>query len=142
VAHADAAVAPEPGPAEDRPGRSRRRKKPVGGSARAALTSLLHAGPTPADPFGGGALDIFDVLERVENHHAATAVGEPAGGLAVPEPAPPPRPAPLAETAEDAVAAGDGEADVAEPLVGAPMRPVVIGENAPAAERKRGWWRR
>jgi len=113
-------AAPTEAPA--RRGRSRR-KKPADSTAQAELAPLPYAGPTPADPFGGG-LDIFDALERVESLHA----GSTAGPVAPPE-------------AVDGAANTDA-AGVGEPAVGAPVQPVVIAENAPAAERKRGWWRR
>ena len=134
------ATAAEATPAENAPRRSRsRRKKPVDGPAQAELAPLAYAGPTPADPFGGGALDIFDVLERVESLHVAAAA-VPAVAVAITESVVPQTPAAPAES-EPATAVA-AEATSSEPVIGAPIQPVVIDETAPAAERKRGWWRR
>ncbi len=146
-------VAAEPAAAEERPRRSRsRRKKPVEGAAQPELAPLPYAGPTPADPFGG-ALDIFDALERVENAYAAAPAGQAAGspeGARVENPAgspvaQAPEPLPPAATppvAHETIAAGSDEPATTEPVVGTVVQPIVIGEATPAAERKRGWWRK
>jgi ribonuclease E len=43
-----------------------------------------YVGPTPADPFGGAAMDIFDVLEQAEQRaEAAPAPAEPVVGPAI-----------------------------------------------------------
>jgi ribonuclease E len=115
----------------------------------------VYSGPTPANPFGGDGFDIFDVMDRAEAIAAAPvrsaapaeapeAVAEPlaepapgatamAGPLAVePETGLSEPPAPAPETATDSRAEP-------EPLV----KPIVIGaDEAPVAEKKRGWWRR
>jgi ribonuclease E len=146
AAPATATVAPptsvEAAAAETAPRRGRsRRKKPVDGAAQAELAPLAYAGPTPADPFGGGALDIFDVLERVESLHATAA--SPVAPVAANEPVVSHTPAlpdvhePAAEEPAEAAAGSPNE-----PVIGAPVQPLVIGETAPVAERKRGWWRR
>jgi ribonuclease E len=117
--------------------------------------SPVYSGPTPANPFGGDGFDIFDVMDRAEAIAAAPvrsaapaeapeAVAEPlaepapeatvmAGPLAVePETGLSEPPAPAPETATDSRAEP-------EPLV----KPIVIGaDEAPVAEKKRGWWRR
>jgi ribonuclease E len=153
----------------------------------------LYAGPTPADPFGGQAFDIFDVLERAEQEAdrqmaapPVVAAPEPApvavpdvvvADLIVtttPQPAPEPEavaepgpvsdPEPVVEQSHEPVAAPEAmpipepapkavtevvaEAPVQlapandtapEPLV----KPILIGgAEEPAAEKKRGWWRR
>jgi ribonuclease E len=122
-------------------GRSRR-KKPVDSAVQAELAPLPYAGPTPADPFGGGALDIFDVLERAESLQA-TSVSAPANKIVANAEGAPQIPMLLGtpdvevEKLAEAVAASESE-----PFIGAPVQPVVIGEAAPATERKRGWWRR
>jgi ribonuclease E len=181
-----------------RGGRRRRRDASDGGVETVAEPGAeqpelppIYTGPTPANPFGGQAFDIFDVLEQAEQ-----AAGRPFASA--PEPAP--EPAPLAEPApEPAPAAGPApepalateaalepvselptappqdiasrfaaEPGVAEaeptiaaepqPVTDAPappvpandatpeplVKPIVIGgqEDAPAAEKKRGWWRR
>jgi ribonuclease E len=38
----------------------------------------VYAGPTPADPFGGRAFDIFDVMDQVERAAEAMPVARPA----------------------------------------------------------------
>jgi ribonuclease E len=131
-----------------------------------------YIGPTPADPFGGQAFDIFDALERAEAE-AATPVSPPTLPRVIepeiaPEPVPDlaPEPAPALETAQAGPEAMDA------PLVGgigaqedlqvaaiAPEAPAASREDAtpsepaikpvlvdatttPPAERRRGWWRR
>ncbi len=96
----------------------------------------VYTGPTPANPFGGHAFDIFDVLDRVEETAAAPA--RAAAPTEEPEPAaePEPEPAPPSESAPESVAASKAEP---EPLI----QPIVIGAGeASAVEKKRGWWRR
>ena len=82
----------------------------------------VYAGPTPADPFGGQAFDIFDVLEQAEQRAAAAVhVAEPAAPQPEPEP-------------EVVVAAVEPVAKVVpEPEVVAPVEtaPVVVAESVP-----------
>jgi ribonuclease E len=104
----------------------------------------VYSGPTPANPFGGHAFDIFDVLEQAEEPVPATAVPaappEPEPAQTQEEPAAEP-PAPLLESEPvpepESVAAAN---DVApEPAV----KPIIIGsEQDVVVEKKRGWWRR
>jgi ribonuclease E len=114
----------------------------------------VYSGPTPANPFGGHAFDIFDVLDRVESTAVASlhaTIVEPAMEPE-PEPAPPPVVEPVSAPAETSIAE-----PVTEPLpepvpelvaIGSnepepAIKPVVIGNGeAPVAEKKRGWWRR
>ncbi|HBK08254.1 MAG TPA: ribonuclease E/G, partial [Acetobacteraceae bacterium] len=158
----------------------------------------VYAGPTPADPFGGRAFDIFDVMDQVERaaeaqpaprpvaateivnatapepegHEpvfadAAPEIAEPVAEVAVP--VEPPAPEIVAQATQDVVntTAAEPMAEVAlaepEPSVGVPaaaevaaeaataeepkseplIKPIIIGsEEPPAAEKKRGWWRR
>jgi ribonuclease E len=127
----------------------------------------LYVGPTPADPFGGQALDIFDMLEQAE-------LGiEPA--LAPPEPASTERPpttdaalppahaeemadasVPLTDAAQGgppAEAQGIPPGSSPEPVsplvpandvaAGPQIKPILVGaEEEPSAEKRRGWWRR
>jgi ribonuclease E len=127
-----------------------------------------YVGPTPADPFAGQALDIFDLMERAEQAQ-----------LASPPPPPAPAPAPLPtraragevmveqmalEPASQAMPAGEVEAGApAEPQgievprpepetmaameespAASPVPPPVDVDAAPVAPeaRKRGWWRK
>jgi ribonuclease E len=114
----------------------------------------LYQGPTPADPFGGGTLDIFDVLEMAESRQMATPVpvsapaATPVSAPRVADDAAVAASAPNAAPAIDIALAVQPEAEPmppeagAEPVTGPVIRPVVIGDDAPAAEKKRGWWRR
>jgi ribonuclease E len=67
-------VPPEPEPAPKRK-RAPRRRKPREAEAPAAVepngAAQAYAGPTPADPFAAGHLDIFDVLDQHEQRQAA-----------------------------------------------------------------------
>ncbi len=105
-----------------------------------------YVGPTPADPFGGQAFDIFDALERAEQE-AVTALAAPAlprviEPEAAPEPvadiAPEPATALEATLAEPDVAPDAGEAPVASGTVHedgpdlAPIAPETLA--APAEE--------
>ena len=47
-----------------RGGRRRRNGEPVADEAPAAPPMPVYAGPTPADPFGGGPFDIFDMIDQ------------------------------------------------------------------------------
>jgi ribonuclease E len=90
----------------------------------------VYAGPTPADPFGGRAFDIFDVMDQAERAAEAKPapraeiVGntepepEPADELAAAAPAASHNgqaPHPAAESAGSAAAEPTGEARGAEP---------------------------
>jgi len=79
----------------------------------------VYAGPTPADPFGGRAFDIFDVMDQVERAaEIAPSRAEPLGEIvnsAAPEPASEPEPV----TAPSAISEPASPAVVAEPTVSA-----------------------
>src|SRR5690348_9459481 len=131
-----------------------------------------YAGPTPANPFGGPAFDIFDVLESAE---ASAVPVEVAPVVAEPEPAPPSSvllDEPEPERAEatggepalvDASASAEQVAPgpTQQPLFDAApepepepvpandaapellVKPIIIGSDEDAVvEKKRGWWRR
>jgi ribonuclease E len=127
----------------------------------------VYTGPTPANPFGGNTFDIFDVMEQAEvaaptpSPVQPTPVPglEPENAPVLAEPEPPVLEEPPAETDEpvnEPVAASQAEpaaptpAPEPEPLVAAndalaepAVKPIIIGAgDAPAAEKKRGWWRR
>lgn len=126
----------KPKPRGRRGGRRRKADQPPAEQA----APPPYSGPTPADPFGNMALDIFDVIERAESQPPITP-SAPQPAPVEPSPAEPagavPEPDPAAATAESEEALQDNEA------VGGPaIKPVLIGEGQPAAERKRGWWRR
>jgi ribonuclease E len=130
-----------------------------------------YAGPTPANPFGGPAFDIFDVLESAE----ASPVPPVEVAPVVPEPEPtPPSPVILDEPEPERAEAMDAEpASVetsasAEQVTSGPtqqplfdaapepepvpandaapeplVKPIIIGSDEDAVvEKKRGWWRR
>ncbi len=106
-----------------------------------------YVGPTPADPFSAGHLDIFDVLDQHENRHVQTAVAQPYAPVPPAPMAPAPVPhsvAPPADIPPAAVAEAAAPAPAEEPEgpASAPViQPVLVGAAEPA-ERKRGWWRR
>ncbi len=153
-----------------RGGRRRRREPgegeaPVEGDGEAvasfdappAPAAYTYTGPTPANPFGGQAFDIFDMMDepdvKVASPNPAPASPEPPpvsapehrpeqegeiGEATVPaEPdAPAPQPAELAAEPEPAVTAVEPavvEPTIAEPAVIEPavIKPAVIEEEAP-----------
>jgi ribonuclease E len=115
----------------------------------------VYFGPTPADPFGGQAFDIFDVLERAEfPEPALPTVEEPPAIEPVPDRGPEPDSGPepasfsppdaedlptpaVEETAETVpTPANDREPEPA-------IVPIVVGADEPLpADKKHGWWRR
>jgi ribonuclease E len=120
----------------------------------------VYTGATPANPFGGNTFDIFDVLERAEAAEPVRAAAPieptPLPGLE-PEYAPPFITAEPAHAAAETIAAEPGPpaqlelpAADPEPMVAANdaapepvVKPIIIGaDEAPVAEKKRGWWRR
>ena len=149
-----------PPTAEEEPGRPRGRSRRGGRRRRregddsllplaepgAAQPELpAYTGPTPANPFGGQAFDIFDLIDGEANHQPA-----PAPDAAAPEPQPIPELAPEpiaapaavealpgAEAAPNSVPAPDPvePATAAEPeLVSAPTAAPVAAEATHAPE--------
>jgi len=118
----------------------------------------VYTGPTPADPFGSAPFDIFDIMDQVETAAAAASpppppvVAAPVVAAPAPSPAAVAEPvaavvdepaAPEAEQVVAAVVAPAPEAPATEPTVGPAIKPLVIGQDElPAAERKRGWWKK
>jgi ribonuclease E len=147
----DAAASQEAARTPRRRSRSRR-KRPEDAAAPDTAPQPPYAGPTPADPFGGGTLDIFDVLEQAEAQHVAASAPQPAPSGAdyeEPEPLAEETPAVLAAEAvapvalePDPVPTPEPEPVKEEPVVGPLIKPVVIGAGEPAAEKKRGWWKK
>ena len=144
----------EPLPAADDPKGNRRRSRRGPRRRRAEETlpevAALDAeqpylppynGPTPADPFGGGAF-VFEALERTEAEAAP------------PPPALPRVIGPDDASEADAPEAGEAAHDPGEaaspptpandlPPLEPAIQPIVVdATTAPPAERKRGWWRR
>ena len=92
-----------------------------------------YVGPTPADPFALGGMDIFEAIEQ-----AAQNV-QPVARPSVPEPVA----ESVAEPVADMVAQPAAEAAPQEPESGPMIRPVLIGSDAATATApKKGWWRR
>ncbi len=140
----------EPAPAEEAPARRRRTR---GGRRRRTGDADAPAAEdaAPAEPVYADVADIFEAAERAEAERLRARerarqtpepepISEPAAETApepapepTPEPAPAPEPTPDLEPAEAQAAPAS-----AEPLV----KPIVIGTDAPAVEKKRGWWRR
>jgi ribonuclease E len=95
----------------------------------AAPSFPAYVGPTPADPFALGGMDIFDAIEQAAQNvqHAA----RPSATESVAEPRAETMAQPAAEQAPQ------------EPESGSVLRPVLIGsESAVGAAPKKGWWRR
>ncbi|MDR3538475.1 MAG: ribonuclease E/G, partial [Acetobacteraceae bacterium] len=98
----------------------------------------VYTGPTPANPFGGHAFDIFDVLEQAERSAAATRTApEPTRTAPAAEPervaAAAPAQTPIVEPAEIVNAsAPEPVAEAAEPAATGETPPVVV--DAPIAE--------
>ena len=115
-----------------RRGGRRRRREPgdpvISAETPDAETSELepviqaYVGPTPADPFGGVAFDIFDALEESEQRSAATAMPPVEPELEVSSP--------VAAIPEQAPSP-EGELTESPPP-----------ETPPAGPPRRGWWRR
>ena len=147
----DAAASQEAARTPRRRSRSRR-KRPEDAAAPDSTPQPPYAGPTPADPFGGGTLDIFDVLEQAEAQHAAASAPQPApigADYEEPEPLAEETPAVIAAEAvapvalePDPVPTPEPEPVKEEPVVGPLIKPVVIGAGEPAAEKKRGGWKK
>jgi ribonuclease E len=182
AAEAEPAAAPvDPGAAEqpqveapeleeEAEGRGRRRGR-RGGRRRRRITPALaepvaappppYSGPTPAEPFGGGAFDLFDMIEAEPEPEPVAPAAPPSIPMAAetapefiaPAPAehdaqaepalaatPAVQAAAAAERREPALATAGTESAAAEPEPA--IKPIIISESEPVAERKRGWWRR
>jgi ribonuclease E len=129
VAEAAAAEPVEGSEEQARPKRGRRggrkRRKPgeEGAEAEAAAPAEVatapalpvYVGPTPADPFALGGMDIFEAIEQAaQNVQRAAPASEPVAEQVPPEPG-------------------------SEPVI----KPVLIGSgDAAGAAPKKGWWRR
>ena len=150
-----------------RGGRRRRRDEDAPAEAAAletpaelaapAYVNPVYVGPTPADPFGNVPFDIFDLMDaepatRPARASAVEIRSEPPAA-AVSEPEPMPVPETQAEAAPEPEATALREHDLVpelpleQPLAADPE--VSGGADAPsstaaepAAEPKRGWWRR
>jgi ribonuclease E len=100
------------------------------GADQPDLPSQIYTGPTPANPFGGHAFDIFDVLDRTEPEaaHAAPAAEAPEPAV---ERSPEAAPAVMAEA--------EPPSDADHALVDAPTEPMPPPEAAdhPAPEPAR-----
>jgi ribonuclease E len=123
--------------------RGSRRKRPEEGATLEAAPAP-YAGPTPADPFGGGTLDIFDVLEQAEAQHFAASAPqpEPASGVDMALAQELSQTPAILEAEAVAPIVIDPQPANEEPVAGPAIKPVVIGQGEPAAEKKRGWWRK
>jgi ribonuclease E len=124
------------------------------------LAPQAYVGPTPADPFAGQALDIFDLMERAEQAQLAAPPPPPAraraGEVMVEEMAlePVAQAMPAGEVEAGAPAEPQGievprqepetMAATAENSAAALVPPPVNVDAAPVAPeaRKRGWWRK
>jgi ribonuclease E len=136
---------PEPGtetaeePVRRRRSRGGRRRKPAGGEGEEQVAAEAPA-PAP-EPFYADVADIFEAAERAE----AEARRIRAEARLSAAPAPTPEAAPEVHV----VAHFEPNADVqpveaaVEPVAPEPLvKPILVGADAPAQEKKRGWWRR
>jgi ribonuclease E len=122
----------------------------------------VYSGPTPANPFGEHAFDIFDVMEQAE----AAAPAETAASDISVEPEPEQERAPAEEPGVSAPSAiltepaqAEAMRDEPEPAALEPapvpvvaandiaaepaVKPIIIGDvQDVVVEKKRGWWRR
>jgi len=105
-----------------------------------------YTGPTPAEPFGRDAFDIFDVIDQAEEQPYVPVaapvpmVAAPVEVMAAPEPEPAPFLAPVSAPEPELVTA---EATPPEPEPAPAIKPLVIGRDPiPEVPPKRGWWRR
>jgi ribonuclease E len=94
----------------------------------------VYAGPTPADPFGGGAFDIFDVMDQAERAAEARPAPRVAptaeivnSGAPEPEATPASDPEPVSASTQDAAP------PEAEPGAPAEAEPEVMPETSAAA---------
>ena len=120
-----------------RRGGRRRRREPGEGEVPVAETgseaaasfdappapAYTYTGPTPADPFGGQAFDIFDIMDEADER-----VASPNPAPASPEPPPPTPPMPPAEHRPE------NEGEAAEATVPAESHADGAQANAPAPE--------
>jgi ribonuclease E len=152
-----------------RGGRRRRREdEPAAQAAEAAPAAAprpLFQGATPANPFGNDAsFDLFDAIERdliagsaanARQPVTLEAAAEPAAMPEVmmaapevttapvqPEQEPVAAAAPPAPTAPPAAEPAPEPAPEPGPIASMEIKPIVVGEAAPDAPKKRGWWRR
>jgi ribonuclease E len=160
-----------------RGGRRRRREDAAEGlPAVAALGAEqpdlpAYVGPTPANPFGFHAYDIFEVIEQHElgyqpgpspiasppapEAHADEASTAEAASVQQPSAAEPTASSEpigqLAAIQAEATAGGSDTPALAavaeevppEPVQGPAIEPIIIEvESTPPAEKKRGWWRK
>jgi ribonuclease E len=162
----------EPAPADEPAARRRRTRggrRRRTGEGDAALVEEAPAEPVYAEPVYADIADIFEAAERAEAELLRTRIlARQATEKRAPVTVAPvtiaiePQPAPEPETA-DAPAAALAEPVAPEPVLSEPVapepapvaepapspvsaeplvKPMVIDADSPAAEKKRGWWRR
>ncbi|WP_253736071.1 Rne/Rng family ribonuclease [Granulibacter bethesdensis] len=106
-----------------RGGRGRRQSAQANGHDAGPV---VYTGPTPADPFGQQPLDVFDVIDVIEQPMIRDGKVD-QGSWSEHHPDPVPEPVVVSE-------------EQAEPYIAPPIQPVVIEDAAPRA--RRGWWKR
>jgi ribonuclease E len=129
-------------PARRRRSRGGRRRRPAGTEGEEVQTPDPAPAPAPfrPEPFYADIADIFEAAERAE----AEALRVKSESRVFAQPAPEPESEPLPELKPEFSApvepqpAPAAELPGIEPLV----KPIVITAEAPAEEKKRGWWRR
>ena len=156
----------EPGEAEPTVNDPVEGGEPASSFDAAPSAAYTYTGPTPADPFGGQAFDIFDIMDEPE---APIVAAKPPPVAPEPPPVtphtPPEREGEAAEATVPAELPPEPEAVTVKPaliedeppllnghaLVPAPVEaepvsapvssPTLVGE-VPVTEKKRGWWHR
>jgi ribonuclease E len=117
---------------------TRRRRARGGRRRRPASEDSAPAGENaePAEPVYADIADIFEAAERAEELAAQR--------LNQPEPAP--EPEQIHHPEDASLRNGPGGAETAEADINTPpapaVTPILVGADAQAGEKKRGWWRK
>jgi ribonuclease E len=134
---------PEPGtetaeePVRRRRSRGGRRRKPAGGESE---EQVAVEAPAP-EPFYADVADIFEAAERAEAE--ALRIRAEARLSAAPAPTPEAEPALHVTAHFEPSAEVEPVEETVEPVAPEPsVKPILVGADAPAQEKKRGWWRR
>jgi ribonuclease E len=129
--------------AEEEPARRRRAR----GGRRRRTTNGEETAAAPAEPVYADIADIFEAAERAAEAAARErALARQNAAAPAPESAPEAVPEPALEPQAEATPEATPEPmsePAAEPTPEPLVKPIVIGmQDAPAPEKKRGWWRR
>ena len=106
--------------------------EPVAPEAEPAVAEI-----TPVEPVASTV-----VIVPIAAAPPAEVTPEPVAAVAEPEPVAEVAPAPEPAAPEPAAPEPAAAEPAAEAVAGPVIQPIVIGETAAPAEKKRGWWRR